>query len=59
MEFGRKITGFKGSWAKQEDARKLVNASPSDIVLGESRYGDSIVERPLDWIREQLAKLAE
>jgi len=59
MEFGRKMTGFTGSWAKQTDPRKLVNASPSDIVLGESRYGDEIVERPLDWIRQQLAKLAE
>ena len=59
MTFGRNVTGFKGSWAAEKDPRKLVNAAPSDIVLGESRYGDDIIERPVDWIRQQLAILAE
>lgn len=59
MTFGRRMTGFTGGWAKEKDARKLVNAAPKDIVLGESFYGDEIIERPVDWIKQQLAKLDE
>jgi hypothetical protein len=59
MTFARRMTGFKGKWASEQDSRKLVGASPCDIVLNESRYGDDIVNNPVDWIRQQLAALAE
>jgi hypothetical protein len=59
MTFGYARTGFTGRWAEQRDCRKLVKANPADIVLDEARWNDPIVEKPVEWIREQLAKLSE
>jgi hypothetical protein len=59
MSFGYAKTGFCGGWASQRDARKLVNAGPSDIVLGDAHYTDELITQPIKWIQNQLAKLNE
>jgi hypothetical protein len=59
MAFGYRHTGFTGAWAKEKDCRKLVNANPSDIVLGEAHSNDPMVLKPVEWIKQQLAALAE
>lgn len=59
MSFGYAETGFKGGWANERDVRKLVNASPQDIVLKEAHYSDELLKNPVFWIQKQLAKLQQ